>query len=453
MTERKNTETGSGETATRAMVIHPVTRHASRQGRTPEHCLEEAAGLARAIGLHVVWQEIIRLGRPPTAATFLGSGAVVRLAETVQDHAIALVFVDCTLSPVQQRNLEKALATKVIDRTGLIIDIFGARARTHEGRLQVELAALTWQRSRLVRSWTHLERQRGGLGFVGGPGESQLEIDRRLIDRRIVTLNRELDAVKRTRGLHRRARVRAAVPLVVLVGYTNAGKSTLFNRLSGAQVIARDRLFATLDPTMRWLELPSGARAVLSDTVGFIADLPADLTTAFRATLEELRAADLILHVRDIAGTDTDAEMRDVVETLEKLELNPEIPLIEAWNKADLLSSEVQATCPTPPARPGRPTSPVLISARTGAGIDALLRTLDAALFADRVARVYHVPPEDGAALAWLYRHGAVLEREDGATHCRLRVTMAAADAARFESDHQAFLHAPTAIGAAGERL
>src|SRR5690349_15270886 len=308
----------------RALVLHPSFKTGPRSvysgGRSPESRLEEAAGLARAIDLNVVAAEIIRITEPKPA-TLIGSGGVERLGALIAEQEIAVVVMDTAITPIQQRNLEREWKTKVIDRTGLILEIFGERARTREGQLQVELAALSYQRSRLVRSWTHLERQRGGFGFLGGPGESQLEIDRRLIGERIAKLKRELDDVKRTRGLHRGARRRVPYPVVALVGYTNAGKSTLFNRLTRSEVTAEDMLFATLDPTMRRLPLPSGRQAILSDTVGFVSDLPTHLVAAFRATLEEVAEAALIIHVRDIHHPDSEAQRGDVHTVLGDLGL------------------------------------------------------------------------------------------------------------------------------------
>jgi GTP-binding protein HflX len=337
------------------------------------------------------------------------------------------------VSPVQQRNLEKAWGCKVIDRTGLILEIFGARARTHEGRLQVELAALTYQRSRLVRSWTHLERQRGGFGFLGGPGESQLEIDRRLIGERIMRIKKELEDAKRTRGLHRGARRRVPYPVVALVGYTNAGKSTLFNRLTQAQVRAEDLLFATLDPTLRRLTLPSGRAAILSDTVGFISDLPHQLVAAFRATLEEVTEADLIVHVRDIHHPDTEAQRADVHGVLGELGLGAAVEhgLIEALNKIDLMEPATRMALLNQ-ARRNRDVVP--ISAATGEGCDRLLVLFDERLDGGRQLVDLAVPLTDGAGIAWLYRHGEVVGRRDDEESAHISVRLAEADIGRFRS-------------------
>ncbi|MEK9797202.1 MAG: GTPase HflX, partial [Alphaproteobacteria bacterium] len=369
-------------------------------------------------------------------AILFGEGVVEEVGERVKTEEADLVIVGGPLSPVQQRNLERAWKCKVIDRTGLILEIFGARARTREGQLQVELAALTYQRSRLVRSWTHLERQRGGFGFVGGPGESQIELDRRLIDHRIARLKRELDQVRRTRGLHRQARARVPYSLVALVGYTNAGKSTLFNRLTQASVFAEDMLFATLDPTMRQLELPSGRTVILSDTVGFISELPHDLVAAFRATLEEVVAADIILHVRDVADPDTEGQRRDVEAIIRDLlvaedraEGEGAPARIEVLNKIDLLSAvEYEAAV----ERAARSPEIVALSAVSWEGCDHLLEAIDATLAtADSVAEV-GVDLSDGATIAWLYQRGEVLSRRDEGMQAHMTVRLAPRDLARF---------------------
>jgi GTP-binding protein HflX len=388
--------------------------------------------LARTIRLDVVHAEVARVAAPQPGSLF-GRGAVDGLGELVSDNAIGLVVVNAALSPVQQRNLERRWQAKVIDRTGLILEIFGERARTHEGRLQVELAALSYQRSRLVRSWTHLERQRGGFGFLGGPGESQLEIDRRLIDERIATLKRDLEAIKRRRSLHRAARRRVPFPVVALVGYTNAGKSTLFNRLTQSAVVAGDMLFATLDPTMRRLVLPSGRSVILSDTVGFIADLPTHLVAAFRATLEEVTEADLIIHVRDIHHPDSDAQREDVLGVLADLGVAAADDAaqgpIEALNKIDLLETGRTQILLDRAARNGPCAA---VSAVTGEGCDALVELIDRRLNRSVGSVRIDVPLSDGETLAWIYRRGEVLGRRDDNDSAHLSVRLTAADIARL---------------------
>ena len=428
---RQATATGQGRAAVRAVVLHPALAESRGDGRAAESRLEEAVGLTQAIDLEVVHAEVVPLQKPRPAALF-GRGAAERLGATISACKADLVMVDRALSPVQQRNLEKAWHCKVIDRTGLILEIFGARARTKEGTLQVELAALSYQRSRLVRSWTHLERQRGGFGFLGGPGESQLEIDRRLISERITRIKSDLEKVKRRRGLHRRARQRVPYPVVALVGYTNAGKSTLFNKITGDSQLAHDMLFATLDPTMRLVRLPGGLEAILSDTVGFISDLPTDLVAAFRATLEEVLEADLIVHVRDISNPESEAQRRDVLAILGDLGLEEGQGdrLLEALNKIDLLTPEQQQVVEE---RARRKPGLMACSARTGAGLERLLEAIEGRLVQDHRRLELDLAVEDGAAIAWLYDHGRVLERQDSDQAVHLSVSLSPAALARFQ--------------------
>ncbi len=431
----------TGAAPTRTLVLQPVIRGNSNAngGRSADTLLDETAGLAHAIALDVVSMRAVPLNRP-RPSTLFGGGVVEEVHDRIEADEIGLVIVGGALTPVQQRNLERAWSCKVIDRTGLILEIFGARARTREGQLQVELAALSYQRSRLVRSWTHLERQRGGFGFVGGPGESQIEIDRRLIDDRITRLKRELEQVRRTRGLHRRARARVPYPLIALAGYTNAGKSTLFNRITNAEVYAEDMLFATLDPTMRQIELPSGRTAILSDTVGFISDLPTDLVAAFRATLEEVTAADVIVHVRDTADPDTDAQQKDVEAILENLldgvdrqddDGEPKGPpaQMEILNKIDLIDADERAFLAD---RARHSDDVVMLSAVTGEGCDEFLARIDAILATKESVETFDVSFADGAALAWLYERGEVIERDDSGASARITVRLAPRDIARF---------------------
>jgi GTP-binding protein HflX len=421
--------------ATVAAVLSPHWPALDGDRRDSEAKLEEAVGLARAIDLDVRLARTVPMRRV-TPATLIGKGAVERVKAAVEEQGTGLVVVDDKLTPVQQRNLEKAWNTKVIDRTGLILEIFVARARTHEGRLQVELAALDYQRGRLVRSWTHLERQRGGFGFLGGPGESQIEIDRRLIGERIVKIKRDLGAVKRTRAVNRAGRRRARLPTVALVGYTNAGKSTLFNRLSGAEVMAQNLLFATLDPTMRAIRLPNGRQCVISDTVGFVSDLPTHLVAAFRATLEEVIEADLIVHVRDIAHPDSERQRVDVEEVLRALGAIEEgggTPMIEALNKIDALPAEQRGVLKTKAAAGSGRARQFPVSALSGEGVEALLVAIEERLGRGGAAREIEVPLSDGATIAWLYRNGDVRGRRDDGETARLTVALDAATAARFE--------------------
>jgi GTP-binding protein HflX len=410
----------------------PSDQHALRDSQAR---LEEAAGLARAIDLTVTEALIAPVGqiRP---ATYLGKGKVEEIVGLIAGHEIELVVMDCALSPIQQRNLEKAWNTKVLDRTGLILEIFGRRAKTKEGALQVELAHLNYQRSRLVRSWTHLERQRGGFGFMGGPGETQIEADRRVIEDRIARIEGELERVKRTRKLHRLSRKRVPYPIVALVGYTNAGKSTLFNRLTRARVLEADMLFATLDPTLRAIALPAGAKVILSDTVGFISDLPTMLVAAFRATLEEVIEADLILHVRDVSHADSEAQARDVEKVLRELDVDPNDRhrLIEVWNKIDCLDGEARTRIANVAARQNGEGRAILASALTGEGLDRLTAAIEARLAQSRTLIDLVLDPADGAGVSWLHRNTEVMAksmREDGRYAVKVRVDPTKAEMVR----------------------
>ena len=406
---------------TRALVLHPdILGDPGR--REPQGRLDEAVALARALpGLSVEGADVVPL-RKPQPGTLFGAGKLDELGARIENEEIGLVLIDGPVTPVQQRNLEKRWKTKLLDRTGLILEIFADRAATREGVLQVELAALSYQRTRLVRAWTHLERQRGGLGFVGGPGETQIEADRRALDDAITRIRRQLDKVTKTRALHRAARSKVPYPIVALVGYTNAGKSTLFNRLTGAEVMAKDMLFATLDPTMRAVTLETGADVILSDTVGFISDLPTQLVAAFRATLEEVLEADLILHVRDISHPETEVQAADVAAILADLGVAEATPQIELWNKADLLEPDARATAT---AIAERRDDVHILSAATGEGVSALVSRITTAVDEARTTAVLSLPFSAGRARAWLHENRLVTEEaeEEGAWKIAVRWT------------------------------
>ncbi|MCI5043793.1 MAG: GTPase HflX [Aquisalinus sp.] len=427
---------------TRAIILHPYLRDNDYTLREPEDYLTEATRLAEAIGLEAVHQEVVRI-TAPRPSTLLGQGRVEQIHDMLSNEmeGVELAIIDSDLTPVQHRNLEKEWHVKVLDRTALILEIFGARAQTKEGTLQVELAHLIYQRSRLVRSWTHLERQRGGSGFLGGPGERQIESDRRILADKIVKLRRQLEDVRRTRNLQRRKRKRAPHPVAALVGYTNAGKSTLFNRLTDASVMAQDQLFATLDPTMRVVHLPSATEVIFSDTVGFISNLPTQLVAAFRATLEEVLEADIILHVRDAAHPESDAQKADVLAVLKELGIDEDYnrPVLEVWNKTDLLGAEEFADKRA--IAKGRHENAdgtiedpwvVMVSAITGDGIDQLYDEIDRILTLDHIVFNAAVAHEQGAALAWLYAHGEVLETVQQKQHQLVTVRLSQKSAGQF---------------------
>lgn len=419
------TDGSQGDSTARAVVIVPVltrmgrtddtaSQSRPRLSRSPEARHDEAVGLARAIDLDPVHTAIVTVA-DPRPATLLGTGKVEEFADIVKDTKAELVIVDHPLTPVQQRNLEKALNAKVLDRTGLILEIFGRRARTKEGTLQVDLAHLNYQKGRLVRSWTHLERQRGGAGFLGGPGETQIEADRRILQEKILKLKRELETVRRTRDLHRAKRKKVPFPVIAIVGYTNAGKSTLFNRLTGAGVLAEDMLFATLDPTLRRVRLPHGTTIILSDTVGFISDLPTHLVAAFRATLEEVVEAELVIHLRDISDPDTAAQAEDVEQILADLgvDASDTVRVVEVWNKIDRLD-EANRERLLAEAAGGREGPPIAISAVTGEGIDALVSAIEERVAGALQPLVVTLAPSQLGLVDWLYRNGDVVARKDG---------------------------------------
>lgn len=423
--------------STTAIVIHPVLPNdfeKRRQGRSSDVQLEEAVGLAAAINLDILKAHIAKVYKI-TAGYFIGEGARDTIKEFITELSPELVIVNATLSPVQQRNLEKEWAVKVIDRTGLILEIFGARAQTKEGKMQVELAALSYQRSRLVKSWSHLERQRGATGSTGGPGETQLELDRRMIDDKIILIKDQLEHVRKNRDLQRKSRERVPFPIVAIVGYTNAGKSTLFNVLTGADVFAENLLFATLDPTMRRLKLKSGRDVILSDTVGFISDLPTHLVAAFRATLEQVQYADVILHVRDISSLDTEAQRDDVIGILKDLEIDYETDkrIVEVLNKVDQLPPDSDTSWRHPELH-GRQ---ILISALRGDGLNTLKSAIETALGQSQTLHQIILKAQDGKALAWLHRHGSVLNRIDDGEKITLDVSIDDGEYQRFKSQFE----------------